>query len=95
MNSSKRIKTVRKVEMKEKGIETSSILGVEAKTNFTMNNSKEAPARSGLEIKQKSRAEKVQRSYQLLASDEDDSLLTRRMAQKFQNAAIHSSFTME
>jgi hypothetical protein len=30
--------------MKEKGIDTSSILGVEAKTNFTLNNSKNAAA---------------------------------------------------
>ena len=41
-----------------------------------------------------SRAEIAQKSYPPLASDDDDSVLTRRMPQRFQNAALQSSFTV-
>ena len=41
-----------------------------------------------------SRAEIAQKSYPPLASDDDESVLTRRMPQRFQNAALQSSFTV-
>lgn len=84
-----------------------TVPAVDIRTNGSVQNSREelgdalgggSVARSTIEVMTSnqlpSRAEIAQKSYPPLGSDDDDSVLTRRMPQRFQNAALQSSFTV-
>lgn len=84
-----------------------TVPAVNIRTNGSVQNSRDARddaleggsvARSTIEVMTQhlppSRAEIAQKSYPPLASDDDESVLTRRMPQRFQNAALQSSFTV-
>jgi len=84
-----------------------TVPAVNIRTNGSVQNSRDARddaleggsvTRSTIEVMTQnlppSRAEIAQKSYPPLASDDDESVLTRRMPQRFQNAALQSSFTV-